>query len=440
MRPPLRPLLVLILALTSWNCGGNPAVDRAAELAAAVAAAEADPVYRQRAREFQLLFQGGQHRAALEQAKLALEAAPVLRDPYVWVSRLCTELGSNQEAIRLFRETSERHPDLALPWYYKGFNEYHMSLFGEALKSFERASELDPEDPQSWFRQGMVHYVQSDFDAAWETLSRSYEIDPSSELTVSNLFDVLRIRGDDDRALEIVEGALVRTPDSAELLYRLGLLQVQRGEEQAAEETLRRAIQLQPKLRDPHEHLARLLAQSGRDSEAELERDISERLNDYEKTRKTLEARKVDAKDGAIALLLAEVELSAGNPQAAVRWFQQVQQYGGLEPRRTLGHAEALYRLGQVEVADQLVRDLSSAGPRFGLAQVARELQMKRPVEARVSLERAIERAPFEREFIRRAADYAYELGDLEWYGELLHLAVSAKTLSTAPDSEVRRD
>ena len=433
-------VIVLLLAGLLLACDSADPQQAAAERAARIAAAEADPVYRQRSREFQVAFQGGDHRTALAQAKLALEAAPVLREPYVWVSSLCTQMGRNQEAIRLFRETIEREPELALPWFYKGFNEYHLSMFEDALASFQRASELDPNDAQSWFRQGLIHYVQSNFEDAGVAFEKAYAADPAHELTAAHWVDVLRIEGEEAQAATLVEEALERLPNSAELLFRHGLIKLQAGEDAAAETSFRTAIERDPELREPHEHLARLLARTGRDDEAQLERDISERLNDYEKTRKTLEARQTDARDGTIAMLLAEVELSAGHPQIAARWFQRASQLGGHVERRAAGHAEALFLSGRADAATSLLERADATSSRYQLALVARHLEAGENDAALEALDRALATAPFERQLLRRASDYADRLGDAGRRAQLLREAVSAKTLSSAPDDEVVRD
>ena len=65
---------------------------------------------------------GKEHRVPLsgEALSVIVLATPLNREPYKWVSQLSTELGRNREAIRFFEEVQGRHPDLALPWFFRG--------------------------------------------------------------------------------------------------------------------------------------------------------------------------------------------------------------------------------------------------------------------------------------------------------------------------------
>jgi len=431
----LWPGLFVVAACFACTTPGDPAGVSQPD-AAALAAAEANPIYQQHRRQFNASFQGGDHADALGQAKNALTAAPVLRDPYIWVSTLCNQMGRNQEAIRLFRETTQTHPTLALPWFYKGFNEFHLSLYEDSLASFERAAELNPEDAQTWYRRGMIYYIQSDFESVARMLEESHRLDPTSEPTISTWIDVLRILGDEDRASEIVEEAVSRLPDSAAIVYRKGLIDIGRPDDVAAERSFLRAIELDPAMREPHEQLAGLLARTGREEESRYHHNVSSRLNDYSRNSRLLESRLVDAVDGAIPLLLAEIELTGGEAEVALRWFLRSLQLGGYSQRNAAGRAEALFRQGRIQQGNRALAEAIPGSARVMLAQVARELAAENPVLARESLDRALRRAPNEAQFLRRASDYARRLGDIDGSTRLLERSIDAETVSTAPDPD----
>lgn len=428
--------LAAALAVVAIACACEPAPQAPAQPdAAALAAAEADPVYQQQRRRFNESFQAGDHGRALDHAAQALRTAVVLRDPYVWVSTLCNQMGRNQEAIRIFREITEQHPDLALPWFYKGFNEFHLSLFDDALASFGRAAELDPGHAETWYRQAMIRYTRSEFDTVVTLLEKSYALDPLAEPTVTSLIDVLRMQGEEERATAIVEEGLSNLPHSAAIVYRSGLQALDRGDDATAERTFLRAIELDPSMRQPYEHLASLLSRAGREDESRRYRNISTRLNEYRRNSRLLESRMVDdTVDGAIPLLLAEVELTAGNPEVALGWFKRAMRLGGYAERNAAGQAEALFRLGRVEPGDRVLAAARDGSARAWLARVARELAAADSGAAREALDRALARAPNEAQFLRRASDYAAEAGDSAYAGELLERSIGAETLSTAPD------
>jgi tetratricopeptide (TPR) repeat protein len=430
----MKRALAVTAVLVCLGCDSRVQTPPAQPDAATLAAAEANPVYQQRRRQFNALFQSGEHVAALDQAKQALRAAAVLRDPYIWVSTLCNQLGRNQEAIRVFRETAQAHPGLALPWFYRGFNEFHLSLFDDALASFEHAAELDPGNAETWYRQAMIYYTWSDFDSVSELLEKSYALNPLSEQTVVAWIDVLRIQGDEDRASAIVEEGLSALPHSAAIVYRDGLIELNQLNEAAAERAFVRAIELNPAMRQPYEHLAGLLARAGREEESRRHRNISTRLNEYSRNSRLLESRMVDAIDGAIPLLLAEVELSADRPEVALGWFRRSLQLGGYAERNAAGQAETLFRQGRIEPGNRALAAARPGSARALLAQVAREIAADNATEASQALDRALERAPDEAQFLRRAADYSRELGDSARADELLERSIGAETLSTAPD------
>jgi len=400
-----------------------------------IAAAERDPNYLQRAERFRSFYASGNHESALGHARAALQAAPVLRDPYVWVSRLSTLLGRNEEAIEFFAGVAGEHPDLPLPMFYKGFNEYNLSRFDDALESFRRAAERDPTDPLAFYRQGVILQLQADFEGALAALRASQTLEPCSVDTLVQLSKVLRIQGEHDEALRLVESGLERHPDSAQLHYAYGLGLMHSREDDSAEREFREALALNPDLRVAHEHLAHLLARAGRDDEARYSKAISKRLQDYRKTRRTLEARMRESRDGSFALLLAEVELTRGEHEPAMRWFAQAARLGGHRRRIAAGRAETLYRLRRVKAGDAALSPLSDQEDgRVHLARAARAVATGDSAEAATLLESALALGPEERQFIRRVSDLYAELGRGERSEALLLEATLRRPLSTAPD------
>ncbi|NIM62054.1 MAG: hypothetical protein GTO30_10455, partial [Acidobacteria bacterium] len=253
----------------------------------------------------------------------------------------------------------------------------------------------------------MIHYTDSDFDTVSRLLEKSYELDPRSEETAVAWIDVLRIRGDEERASAIIAETLARMPHSAAIVYRNGLGEMNARNDAAAERTFLRAIELDPAMREPYEHLAGLLSRSGREQESRRYRNISTRLNDYSRNSRLLESRVVDAVDGGLPLLLAEVELTAGNAEIALRWFRRALQLGGFARRNAAGQAEALFRLGRIDAGNRVLGAAKEGSSRVLLAQAAREIATGSPALAREFLDAALRRAPNEAQFLQRASDYA---------------------------------
>jgi tetratricopeptide (TPR) repeat protein len=427
--------ICVALVATACSPGSGPARTPGPPDAERIAAARLDPTYRQCADRFRTLYSAGKNEIALGQARAALEAAPVLREPYVWVSRLSTVLSRNEEAIEFFAGIADENPDLALPLYYKGFNEYNLSRFDDALESFRGAAERDPTDAASLYRQGVVLQLRADFDGAQAALQRSLELDPGSADTLLELSEVLRIQGEFDEARRLVESGLERHPDSAELHHAFGLCLMHERSDEAAEREFREALRLSPDLRVAHEHLARLLARAGREDEARFSRAVSDRLQDYRRNKRTLESRMRESRDGSFAMLLAEVELTGGEYESALRWFNQARRMGGHHDRIAAGRAEALFRAGRLEAGDAALSDSGDwENGRTDLARAARAIAAGESELAPPLLESALARGPEERQFVRRVSDLYAALGETGRAEQLLYAAMSNKPLSTAPD------
>ncbi len=109
---------------------------------------------------------------------------------------------------------------------------------------------------------------------------------------------------------------------------------------------------------------------------------------------------------------------------------------GGYIERNAAGQAEALFRLGRIEEGNRMLGAARDGSTRVRLAHVSRELAAGNREAALEALEQALERAPNEAQFLRRASDYAAEAGDIARSDALLERSIQAETLSTAPDPD----
>lgn len=426
-RDAIAALLALVLAAV-------PAA-AAAPSAEQVRAAQGDAAYRQHATRFGELYDAGRYGEALPEAVAALERAPVLEEPYVWVSKLSTLLGRDREAIDLFRRTGVANPGLAWPWYYKGFNEYHQSLFDDALESFRKAAAADPGHAPSWYRQGMILYNKGEFADSRRALERAFALAPDDPTTAAQLVDVQRITGDYDAATATVSQALRRLPDAAGLHHARGLLLARERKLDEAEAAFRRAIELDPALRAAHQELGRVLIRSGRRDEGRRELAVASRLGENEHAREVLSNNVNAATSPGVPLLLAEVELTGGRYEEAMRWFTRTQQMGLTSPRVAAGIAEAAFHLGNKPLGDRVLEQLAGVDDgRVDLARAAEALLTGDLDAAAAHAGRAAERGPVEREFLRRCA------GVLERAGRVEAAAALHERADEAPEVEFGRE
>jgi tetratricopeptide (TPR) repeat protein len=423
---PGRAAAAWLVAVALIGCAGEGTAERDST---------PGPGFVEAQERFRRAYASGNAGAALDAALAALDAAPQREEPHVWVSKLYTDLGRDAEAVQFFTRRIERSPDSRLPWFYKGFHEWHLSRLDDALRSFERAAELDPSCAACFYRQGLVLHRQGEFDRALEALRHSERLE-SSATTAALIGDVLRITGRHEEAERSLVGALATFPRAADLHYGLGQLRLHADDRVAAEQALRRAVELEPGHAAAHEALARLLFQDGREAEARRERAIGDRLGDYERGKRTLGTQLHRAHDPALLVLLAEVELTGGKPREALLLFGRAERESGPSVRGLAGQAEALFRLGQLEPAEARLGRLDGlGGARADLARATGLLVRRQSDAARPVLDAAVAGAPAEREFLRRAADLYGQLGLRQRADELYERAAAAPAVALDADA-----
>lgn len=427
-------LLLLSLSAACRSDDEPPPPDPSAAIAAAEARAQADPRYQAAAAGFSSHWKARNLTGALQEAKEALEIAPLVEQPYVWVSRIYSDVGRNEDGVQYFSNVAAVHPKSPHAWLYRGRHEFLQQKLDEALASFAHCSELDPRSAKCLYWQGVVLHTRGDFDGALAVYRKSYALEPDNPDTAVRLVEVLRFTGDYAGAEAMAQENLRRHPDSAELHYAAAQLRMRELDYGPAERLLRQALELDPQLRRAYDDLARLLMRTGRAVEGKRMERIADRLRDYERGKRNMSMHLGNARDPAVPMLLAELELTQGNLGEAMRWFSRSNRLGGVGLRTLAGQAEALYRAGQIQQGDALMQRAGNAqSGRLELARAARAVKA-READAAERLGTALERGPNEREFLRRLADLYAELGLTKKSEELLERALDAKPMSSEPD------
>jgi tetratricopeptide (TPR) repeat protein len=385
-----------------------------------------DPAYQARKREFMTAYRAGDFELALQLASVAVEQTPDVEEPYIWVGRLAA-------GVAFFEGLSQRHPDAALAHYHRGHLQWQLRWVADALASFDRAAALDPRDPEAPFWTGTIHHSRGDFDRALEAFRRSHDLEPTSTTKTAQLAEVLRISGSYGESRAVVLAGLTTSPEAAELHYLLGMLHAHDEDAEAAERSLRRAIELDPRHYGAHHGLATLLLRDGRTDEARRLQTASKRLNDYERGLTSLKGQLSGSTDPAVPMLLGELELTAGQFDDALRWFTRAARLGGDSERLIAGHAEACFRAGRTDCGETLLGRLGdSRDSRVELARAARLLDRGETDAALQKIGEALDRAPEEREFLRRAADLCASAGAQDRSRQLLRRAAGAPRMSSA--------
>lgn len=409
-------IVTILVAVSSFSgCGGpasGPATSPPSEeyvrhRDAAVA------LYRQR-----------ELRKSLAEVARMLQAEPERREPYEMASQLYVELADDAAAVRFFEIVTRQHPEVATAWQFRGFHEFRQNQWKAALDSYRRASELDPEDSESFFRQGLIHQTLGDFDSALAGLRKAHELAPAAPIPAARLSRVLRITGSYDEAERVVTATLEASPRSADLHYALGQIRLRQGRDEEAEAEFRRSIALDPYRWDAHYDLARLLIRAGRDEEGRAEELRAERLRDYAESRQSLlrlAAARPD--DPAVALELAESDVTEGNLAEAERWTARAEQLGAPLERVAVLRAEVSLRRGSpADARAELARlgPRAEAEPRARLVRASLDLAAGNVDAALSHAREAVSQAKPDRALLRRAADVFRRAGRTERADSLL--------------------
>ncbi len=396
-------------------------------LAALAACTGGDPEarYAELKRAFSDAYREGRVAQALQAATEAVRLVPEREEPYRLASQAFADLGRDEEAVEFYAAVARRHGGVAWPWFFRGFHNFLLNRYDAALEDFTRAAALDPQNAECDYRRGLVLERLGRFEEAIEAFRRSWQHDPEKDSAVAHLVDALRKVGDYEGMERAVRDGLLRFPDHAQLLQAAGQLALRRQDYTEAERDLRRAIERDPRLAAAHHDLAKLLARTGREDEARDALLVAKRLDDYEFLKKYL----LDHRTSLNApLLLGELELTENRLDEALRYFHRAERALGPSARLAAGRAETLFRQGRLEEAQAALAPYAGAtDARLLLAHATGALARGQHAEAARQLEVALQDAPEERQFFRRAADLARALGDPARARALLQRAQQAK-------------
>jgi tetratricopeptide (TPR) repeat protein len=130
-------------------------------------------------------------RAKLEQqlmeARAAWQAAPDDADALIWYGRRLGYLGQFREAVEVFSEGIQRHPEDARMWRFRGHRWITLRQFDKAVADLERATQLiqgQPDEPEPsgtpnargidldtlheniWYHLALAHFLRGEFQEA----------------------------------------------------------------------------------------------------------------------------------------------------------------------------------------------------------------------------------------------------------------------------------
>lgn len=164
-----------------------------------------------------------------EEAREAYEAAPDDADAIIWLGRRTAYLGLYREAIEIFSEGIEKHPDDPRMYRHRGHRYISTRQLDRAVEDLSHAAELvrgmeDRVEPDGqpnergiptstlhsniFYHLGLAHYLQGDFERALDAYRSCLEVSGNPDMLVATshwLYMTLRRLGRDEEAAEVLE-------------------------------------------------------------------------------------------------------------------------------------------------------------------------------------------------------------------------------------------
>jgi len=142
----------------------------------------------------------------------------------IWLGRRTAYLGQYREAVGIFSEGIEKHPDDPRMYRHRGHRYLTLRMLDQAADDFIKAAELmqDMDDqiepdglpnelnqPTStlksnvFYHHGLVEYLRADFSAAIELYEKALDLDLTNDMRIATLYwyyMALKRNGNDDSA------------------------------------------------------------------------------------------------------------------------------------------------------------------------------------------------------------------------------------------------
>jgi len=215
----------------------------------------------------------------------ALKANRATSDGYVLLCRMLSAEGSDIRALRIAAQAAQAYPDSFEVLSTKGSIELKLQYFNEAAASYEKAAILkDSAEVKrglatAQWRAGMRERAVSTFELAM----RQFPRDAQTYAVYGTLLVDDGSPQNKARAVDLLKHALALDNSAVEPRYQLANLELADGNPQQAMQYLESAIKLDPNDSRLHFALGRVYRRLGRDSDANQETEIYEKLKAAER-------------------------------------------------------------------------------------------------------------------------------------------------------------
>jgi tetratricopeptide (TPR) repeat protein len=205
----------------------------------------------------------GEHDAAVETLRPALEAAPNSEDVLAAFAKSALASRAPVPAIRSLEALSRMHPRVAQYPYLLGVARLQIGETDGSVEALETALALAPERSLTLVALGMALNAQKRFEDAREVLSRSLDLDPDGAEALAALAEAEEGVGDLDAAQHHA-GRAVELGETSGLGYLvIGKVRMAQGRFEEARDALRAAVDADPTSAKAHYQLSLAYARLG---------------------------------------------------------------------------------------------------------------------------------------------------------------------------------
>lgn len=246
----------------------------------------------------------GNYSAAVNYAQQAVQAAP--NDPQLWLllGYAARMAGKSQLSIQAYQKGLHLNPSLldAISGMAQTYN--NMGQRAEAIRLLTQATSANPKRIDDLLMLGNLLLQSQQYDQALTALGKAEQVTPSarSELLMALCYQHLKQR---DKANHYLDLAKRRAPNNPDVRRSLAAFYRESGDYASAISALKPIAHLSP---DIKAELAYTYQLSGKREEA---------------AKLYIEAADAAPKEFSLQLSAAEAEVSAGSPEAAMRYVQR---------------------------------------------------------------------------------------------------------------------
>ncbi len=283
---------------------------------------------------------------------------------------------------------------------------------GSAISHYTVAVKKDPGNATYLFALGTAYLHDSDYDKAARVLHRAADLAPDDPDVLEKLAFAYRKLGDDDRAIEVYWRLFSSHPDMTAVYEKLlSLLEAHERFDEAAEATL--VFSTQPAFdKERLNSAAQKYLRLGQDVAA---------------ARLIARSLELDDSQGVMWRMLGEQQLKQDHTRAAIESFSHACALDPADVAATVGWADALRRIGQIDQAREryeraLSLDPDLKGPRIALVEIY--LAQDRLDEAASFAREALMRFPHDPSV--KALKGAVHIARQEWSAAVSILSLAA--------------